>query len=123
LVRAEFSEALSLACELRQRSSEMFLMALLSLVGIMLGCTLEAVLKRISLKNDVRDALLGRPPRTEQDGSVSRLYSLMLAYEAADWERVSAIAAKMYLTEGVVAEAYLRSVNWADEVVSHAFRS
>jgi c-di-GMP-related signal transduction protein len=123
LVRAEFCEALSLSCELRQRSSEMFLMALLSLVGTMLGCTLEAVLKRISLKNDVRDALLGRPPRSDQDGSVTRLYSLMLAYEAADWERVSAIAAKMYLKEGVVAEAYLRSVNWADEVVFHSFRS
>jgi EAL and modified HD-GYP domain-containing signal transduction protein len=101
----------------------MFLMALLSLVGTMLGCTLEAVLKRISLKNDVRDALLGRPPRTEQDGSVSRLYSLMLAYEKADWERVSAISAKMYLQEWVVAEAYLKSINWADEVVSHSFRS
>jgi EAL and modified HD-GYP domain-containing signal transduction protein len=123
LVRAEFAEALSLSCELRQRSSEMFLMALLSLVATMLGCTLEAVLKRISLKNDVRDALLGRPPRAEQDGSVSRLYSLILAYEAADWERVSAITAKMHLKEWVVAEAYLRSVDWADEVVSHTFRS
>jgi c-di-GMP-related signal transduction protein len=88
----------------------------------MLGCTLEAVLKRISLKNDVRDALLGRPPRTDQDGSVTRLYSLMLAYEAADWERVSAIAAKMYLQEWAVAEAYVRGVKWADEVVSHSFR-
>jgi len=123
LVRAEFCEALSLSCELRQRSAEMYLMALLSLVGTMLGCTLEAVLRRISLKNDVRDALLGRPPRTDQDGSVSRLYSLMLAYEAADWERVSAIAAKMYLQEWAVAEAYLRGVNWADEVVSRSFRS
>jgi c-di-GMP-related signal transduction protein len=123
LVRAEFCAALSLSCELRQRSPEMFLMALLSLVGTMLGCTLEAVLKRISLKNDVRDALLGRPPRTEQDGSVSRLYSLMLAYEKADWERVLAISAKMYLQEWVVAEAYLKSINWADEVVSHSFRS
>jgi hypothetical protein len=47
----------------------------------------------------------------------------MLAYEKADWERVLAISAKMYLQEWVVAEAYLKSINWADEVVSHSFRS
>lgn len=118
LFRAAFCETLSRATELWERSSEMFLMALLSLVGAMLNCPLEAVLNRISLKKDIRDVLLGKWDGAE--GTIGNVYHLVLSYEDADWNRVSAITTKLRLKETSVADAYVRSIAWADQVAGQS---
>src|SRR5262249_22470770 len=101
LVRAAFSEALAPAAGLWTRSSEIFLMGLLSLVGTMLGCSLREVLNYISLKSDLRRVLLAAESGREEPSSVNRLFRLVLAYESADWDRVSALADQLELSEKV----------------------
>lgn len=113
LHRARFCELLASVSGMTSRKSELFLMGMFSLLDAIIDQSLETALAEIHLADDIRDVLLMRAPA---DWPVSSIYAMVLAYESADWEGVSAAAARLGIAETVVPQLYLDTSNWVSQV-------
>ena len=110
LVRAHFCELISR--RLPRGQSDYFLMGLLSLIDAILGRPMSTILEGLPVDREIKAVLLNEP------SSLQPLYDLMLAQEKADWRRCNEIAARLHFPEEQVADAYMRSVRWAREVMA-----
>ena len=113
VIRGRFGELVSARTGLGSRSSEMFLMGLLSLFDTVLECPMEDVLAGLGLSNDVREALLGAG---DESSRLGRVFRLILAWENADWDRVIALSASLSVDTGEVSDVYTEAVNWSDRI-------
>ena len=109
LVRARLCEGLAVGCRLGGREEELFLLGLLSLVDALLAAPLNEALDRLSLAGEVRAALV------EGKGPLAKVLALVVAYERADWEQVTALAAELKLPEAAVAEAHRGALAWVQQ--------
>jgi c-di-GMP-related signal transduction protein len=112
LVRARFGELL--APEIPHGQSDLFLLGLLSLMNAILELPMGVVLDGIPLDHDTKAMLLGQPC------PLAPIYQLILAEEAAEWEKASALAGQLHLSETFVAEAHWNAMKWAREMTSKA---
>lgn len=110
LVRARYCELL--ASKLVPRQPGMFLLGLLSSLPALLDLPLEAILKRLPVAPEIKNALMGRQNRCRQ------IYELVMAYESGDWETCLARGKSLGLSEAQISECYMEAVKWAG-VVSH----
>jgi c-di-GMP-related signal transduction protein len=80
------------------KSSDLFLMGLLSVTDAILDCPMEQVLATLPIAPEVRAALCGtaNPYRD--------VYDLLLAYERADWSTLSVASARLGIDESAVAD-------------------
>jgi EAL and modified HD-GYP domain-containing signal transduction protein len=113
VVRGRFCELLSARTRLVSRSSELFLMGLLSLFDTVLECPMEDVVAGLGLSTDVREALLGAG---DESSRLFRVFSLTLAWERADWDRVIALSESLDIDTTTVADAYSEAVSWSDRM-------
>lgn len=113
VIRGRFCELLSVHTRLNSRSSELFLMGLLSLFDAVLECPMEDVVAGLGLSTDVREALLGGG-----DGSsrLIRVFRLTLAWESADWDAVIELSQSLEIDTAIVADVYTEAVNWSDRM-------
>ncbi len=110
LVRAHFCELVS--GQLQRGETDYFLLGLLSLLDAILGVPMDTLLQRVPVDREIKAALLGMPSRLRP------LYDLMLAQENGDWGKCAEIADRFHIPEQEIAEAYLKSIRWAREVVA-----
>lgn len=107
--RARFCESVALATNIKNRSADLFLTGLLSLLDTFLDQSMESILKELPLAEEIKDALLG------QDGDFKNILDLVLLYEKGSWEKAFEIAATKYnLDEVEVMSYYLESLELAD---------
>ncbi len=107
--RARFCESVALATSTKNRSADLFLTGLLSLLDTFLDQPMENILKELPLAEEIKDALLG------QDGDFKNILDLVLLYEKGSWEKAFEIAATKYnLDEVEVMSYYLESLELAD---------
>jgi c-di-GMP-related signal transduction protein len=107
--RARFCESVALATIMKNRSADLFLTGLLSLLDTFLDQPMENILKELPLAEEIKDALLGR------DGDFKNIFDLVLLYEKGSWEKAFEIAATKYnLDEVEVMSYYLESLELAD---------
>ncbi len=111
LTRARFCELLSAPLAGRDEPADFFLMGLFSLIDTILDRPMEEVLQGIDLAADIKGALLGRHNSLHRD-----VYEIVLALERADWNALAECAGKLVLEESFVADCYLQSLQWADEI-------
>jgi EAL and modified HD-GYP domain-containing signal transduction protein len=109
LLRGHFCELISR--QLHQRTSDAFLLGLLSLMDAILGVPLSEVLRRVSVDNKIKEALLHEP------SPLLPVYELVLAHENANWEECRRIAEGLKLQEAELGELYLESIQWAGTVM------
>jgi c-di-GMP-related signal transduction protein len=110
LVRAKFCELLSEPIGLLSRSTDLFLMGMLSLMDAILDRPLASILDSIPVSPDIKAGLLG------EQGVFHHTHRLVLACEGADWEALVDIAAKLRLSEENVSESYFKSLEWSRQV-------
>ncbi len=110
LVRGRFCELL--APKVKHEGSDLFLVGLLSLMDSILDIPMGVVLEGISVDKETKAALLG------QDGQLSSIYQLMLAQDAADWDKVTSLSAQMHIQEAFVAECRWQAMEWASQMTS-----
>ncbi|MGA8153938.1 MAG: HDOD domain-containing protein [Terriglobales bacterium] len=110
LVRGRFCELL--APKVKHDGSDLFLTGLLSLMDSILDIPMGVVLEGISVDKETKAVLLGQPSR------LSSVYHLMLAQEAADWERVTSLSAQMQVQENFVAECRWEAMEWARQMTT-----
>jgi len=92
---------------MKQRSQELFLLGMFSVIDAILGRPLNEILKDLPLSDEVKDALSGKPNR------LRAVFDYALAYEKGDWDGLSARAAVLGLDESGIPAVYLSAVHWA----------
>jgi EAL and modified HD-GYP domain-containing signal transduction protein len=114
-VRAKFCESLGPLLGLSQRSQDLFLLGMFSLIDAIVDQPLPDILQAMPLADDVKAALLG------QDNRLREIYEFSLAYEKGAWEQVSELATRLGLPEGDIPLLYRRAVEWCQQSVQGGF--
>ncbi len=113
VIRGRFCELLSSRTHLNSRSSELFLMGLLSLFDAVLECPMEEVVAGLGLSTDVCEALMGGG---DESSRLGRVFNLAISWENADWDNVIDLSASLDIDTAIVGEVYAEAVNWSDRM-------
>ncbi len=100
LTRAYFCEEISRHIGLQDKSSGLFLMGLLSVADALLDKPINDVLNLLPVSAEIKTALSGG------ENSFRDVYELLLAFERADWPRLSACAQRLGCPEENVPDFY-----------------
>jgi EAL and modified HD-GYP domain-containing signal transduction protein len=114
MVRARFCELI--APKLQNGKTDLFLMGMLSLMDAILEIPMGVVVEGLALDRAVKEQLL--QAKIGNESPLAPVYDLMLAREAGEWERVTALAKKLNLSLPFVNRAYTESVAWAREMTA-----
>lgn len=106
LLRAKFAEELALVFGLRDRTEELFLMGLFSVLDVIMEKTMKEALEMVKVTGDIRDALIAG------EGILSPVYELIIKYEMADWQAVSRQLLLAEISTEAVNTAYLNALIW-----------
>jgi c-di-GMP-related signal transduction protein len=108
LTRAYFCEGISASTGMSAQKSDLFLMGLLSVTDAILDLPMHAVLSRLPVSADVREALSSGSSNPFCD-----VYGMLLSYERADWKKLSCLSSKLGCPEEGIAECYLSATSRA----------
>jgi len=108
LERAKFCELL--APLLRQSSSKLYLLGMLSLIDVILELPMAQILRALPLDHEMKAALLGR------ENILTTALDLVRCHESGNWDKYKDVQARYGLTESTASTIYLESVHWADQV-------
>lgn len=112
VIRARFCELIGVKAGLANRSSELFMMGLFSLLDAILNQPLNVILADLHLAADLVDVIVG----TRKQNTLSRIYAMARAFERADWPTISAMSIALGITEADLAAAYFEAVQWANNI-------
>lgn len=114
LLRGRMLEILGPRLNLPYQGASLFLMGICSLLDAILIRPLPDIMGELNLDAEIANILLGRSSR---DCPLGRLFTLVTAYERADWDTVEAIAAAVNFDLDELAKEHLRARQWAREAV------
>jgi EAL and modified HD-GYP domain-containing signal transduction protein len=114
LSRARVCEALATATG--DDSSGAFMVGIMSLMDAILDCSMEAVIARLPLTAQCKDALRGL------DNGLGKLLRLSVCCERGAWQEISSIAAERGLPEDMVWERHREACHWSSEVLKENSR-
>ena len=106
LLRAKFAENLGPIFGMRDKSEELFLMGLFSVLDVILEKTMADALGMVMVTGEVKDALLNGT------GKLAPVMNLLLQYENANWQEVSRLLLLDKMEVDPVNEAYKDSLKW-----------
>ncbi len=109
LTRAKLGELL--AENLKQNSSELFLLGMFSLIDTLLQRPMEVAIKELPFSSEIKVALAGG----EHPYRDSLL--LMKALETGDWSKYSELCEKMKITEDIGMDSYSKAIEWSSFIV------
>ncbi|NMB36315.1 MAG: HDOD domain-containing protein [Firmicutes bacterium] len=104
LCRARFCELVASRVGLGDRSSDLFLLGMFSLIDAFLDQPMAKILAALPIAEEIKLALLGRENRFQE------VYALTLTYETGKWEDFSRYAARLGLEERVAKNFYIQSL-------------
>jgi len=107
LVRGRFCELLAPLAGLRNQSSDLFLLGLLSVMDAILDQPLNVILAELPVRQEIKEALLAHK------GSYHDLLDIAIAHERADWEKIASLGAVHEIKEGQIPDLYASAVGWA----------
>lgn len=110
-LRATFaSELLEYASNMPISRSEAYLMGMFSTLGKLMQMPLDEVLVQLPISDEIKNALL------KKEGRTGLLYTLILAYEKADWRTMSESAAELGIPTAMIAQKYFECVEKVNEI-------
>ncbi len=110
LVRARFMEMLAGQGCVPDTPDHLFITGLFSLLDVMIGQTLESVLKQVSLAEVVTAALHG------EHGIIRTALQLTIAAEKNQDEEMAALSAQCGIDDAKATELMLEAMNWSQQV-------
>jgi c-di-GMP-related signal transduction protein len=110
LTRAYFCEDFSKLIGMGAQGSDLFLMGLLSVTDALLDKPLDQIIATVPVSAEVRAALCGGQNKLRD------VYDTLLAYERADWTKLSTTVARFSSIEEQVPVCYLSAAGRASEV-------
>lgn len=112
LVRGHMCEQIAAAAKLPP-DPDPFLVGLLSVLDALLDQPLSEILDELPMHPELKDALM-----QSSTTPLGWVYSLVLAYERMDWQKVIKLALLLGVPETDLPVYYERSVRWADHLFS-----
>jgi c-di-GMP-related signal transduction protein len=112
LMRARFCELLDVCTGGPESASDPFLLGLLLAMDAILHMPMSDVLKEIAVGGEIRNALLGK------SNALLKIWGVVLNSERGNWDEISQAAAGLCIGDKAITERYLKSVDWAQQVVS-----
>lgn len=109
MTRAKFCELAADNMKENLDSSIAFLTGLLSLIDAILDETIESVLLKLPLAQEIKNTLLTR------SGTMAELIKLVEYIEHAQWDKSSEIIHKLGLSKEDIIRDYNEAISWADE--------
>ena len=110
LARARFMEILAGKGHIPATADQLFITGLFSLMDVMMGHSIEEVLKQVSLPEPVTAALGGKP------GAMRDALSLSITVESGTPEDMAAAAAKCGLDAVAVSVTMIEALAWAQQM-------
>jgi c-di-GMP-related signal transduction protein len=111
LTRGYYCEEISKHIHMASKSSDLFLMGLLSVTDAMLDRPIHEILSYLPVSAEVRQALCGGANEFRD------VYITMLSYERADWPALSSAASRLNCPEDRIPLCYLAAVERANSIV------
>ncbi|MCI8400230.1 MAG: HDOD domain-containing protein [Oscillibacter sp.] len=100
-MRANFcSELMKHAVDMPISRSEAYLMGMFSTLNYLIDAPLEEILAEVPVAEEVREALL------HKTGRCGKLYELVLAYEAANWDAITTLAGELGIPNQLLTNIY-----------------
>ncbi|MCX4304380.1 MAG: HDOD domain-containing protein [Acetatifactor sp.] len=106
LIRAKFAENLAPLFQLQNKTEELFLMGLFSVLDVILELPMKQALDMVMVTGEVSSALI------EDTGKLAPVYDMMKHYEMADWQEVSRLLLLANMDVKQVSGAYLKALSW-----------
>lgn len=110
ITRGRLTELLGQDMVDRSERDNLFIVGIFSLLDAMLEMPMEKVLEKLTLPENISDALLNR------DGIYGPFLSLAEACESADMARINELATSLTLEPAKVNEAHLQALAWVEEL-------
>ena len=111
LVRAKFCELLAQRSLLADYGLEVFMVGMFSFMDAMLDVDMSAVMERLPLTDEVKDALINR------QGLFAPFLSAAVAYERRQGQCFAEILEELNIVDAPVAELYIQAVKYANGMV------
>lgn len=112
LIRGRFAELIARQTRFRNKSDDIFLLGLFSLLDIILNKPMKVVLEDVKSPLPVREALL------ENKGEIADIYGIIINYEKGDWDQAMVYAEKLGLEASSIVLAYMDALRWYNKFVS-----
>jgi EAL and modified HD-GYP domain-containing signal transduction protein len=112
LTRAKLAEELAPNLGMAERSSELFLLGMFSLIDAVLDSEMTEIMEELPLDQQIKKALLG------YDCRLRTALDMILSYEKAEWEEFSRRAEELHVKEELVPRLVLDSQEWANAALS-----
>ena len=112
LIRARFCEILADDAGVPGASADLFLTGLISGLSAVMGRPLERIAPELGVSGEVMTALLGQ---AGPENRLAPIYSLVCAYESAEWDILTTLAAKNHVPLDSIRTRYVEAVAWADQ--------
>ena len=109
MTRAKFCEQIAGKVNAPLDTSLAFLTGLLSMIDAILDESLESIMEKLPLAQEIKDPLLTRK------GVVAALIKLVELIEHAEWDKTAIVMEKLQLEKDQVVEAYNEALAWSDE--------
>ncbi len=106
LIRGRFAENLAKPFKIEDKSTELFLMGMFSLLDVILDKPMDEALHGVSVTQEIEDAIMKR------QGDLAPVLTLIIEYETASWQEVSRQLVLQNLDMDDVYEAYLEALRW-----------
>jgi hypothetical protein len=112
LIRARFCELLAPCAGLAESANDLFLLGLLSAMDGILDMSMPDVPKEIAIREDIRDAQLGK------SNKLRGIFDFVHNYERGCRDEISSSAAHLRIREDAIALVYVESVEWVRQMLS-----
>ena len=100
-MRANFcSELMNHAKDMPISKAEAYLMGMFSTLNYLIDAPMEEILAEVPVADEIKAALL------RHEGRCGMLYDLVLSYEAADWEKITALAEGLGIPDNMMTSVY-----------------
>lgn len=111
IIRGKFCELLAPLIEMRERSSDLFLLGIFSLIDAFIDRPMIEIITDLPLAQDVKQVLMG-----DLDGKLGDVLEIAIAFEKADWDLYEKCAADLGLKDDGIPQLYIDAVEWSDSL-------
>jgi len=111
LQRAKMCELICHMSTYKEKNNSAYMVGLFSVMDAVLNCPIEVIIKELYLSNEIKEGLI------EETNPLNKMLKLTISYEKGQWEDVMFYAKEIEIAHKKLAEAYLESVRWADDVL------
>ncbi|HPT86610.1 MAG TPA: HDOD domain-containing protein [Bacillota bacterium] len=112
LIRARFAELLAFEVGMKDRSSDLFLMGMFSMIDALMDRPFQEIIDEVPVADDVKDALSGT------SNSLREVYDLIIAYERGEWDVLTEKTAQLNVSENEVSRLYITALQWVQQIFS-----